>query len=177
MASGQQAAEIKAKPVKFLAETEEVFPHPGQKISCYVCKWFGFIKKGEYPAVKSNLEVATVVCKVCRKVYKYHGEYKHSLIISLSKLRKFTISFSAIHFQVFIHLDLLARIIYYYFYVQYKVVLNSGRGGGGGRWNQIIALFMSCAVHLKKKFKIVACLPSLNEGHSMEVFFKPTPRC
>ena len=147
MVSGQQAAEIKAKPVKFLAETEEVFPHPGQKISCSVSKWFGFIKK-ECPAVQSNLEVATVVCKVCRKVYKYHGEYKHSLIISLSKVRKFTISFSAIHFQVFIHLDLLARIIYYYLYVQFKVVVNSGGGGGGGgRWNQIIALFMSCAVH------------------------------
>ena len=77
MASGQEPVEIQAQPGEFLAETEEIFPHPGQKISSAVWRWFGFTKKGEGPAVKSNLEMASVICKVCRKVYKYHGKYKH----------------------------------------------------------------------------------------------------
>jgi hypothetical protein len=54
---------------------QEIFPYPGNTKS-NVWKYFGFLKKKEGPASKSNLDMSFAVCRLCLKKYANKGNKK-----------------------------------------------------------------------------------------------------
>lgn len=54
----------------------QIYPYPGATRSV-VWKYFGFTRKKEGPPSKHNLDMAVVICKLCRKSYANKGKQKN----------------------------------------------------------------------------------------------------
>lgn len=54
----------------------QIYPYPGATRSV-VWKYFGFTKKKEGPPSKQNLDMAVVICKLCKKSYANKGKQKN----------------------------------------------------------------------------------------------------
>ena len=59
-----------------MADESEIYPYPGVARS-FVWKYFGFQKKKDGPPSKQNLDMDTVICKLCRKSYSNKGKLKY----------------------------------------------------------------------------------------------------
>ena len=53
---------------------EKLYPYPG-KVKSRVWEYFRFRKTQKGPPIKANLDMDTVVCRLCKKTYSNHGKH------------------------------------------------------------------------------------------------------
>lgn len=53
---------------------DDLYPYPGATRS-KVWSYFGFRKKRDGPPCKNNLQMETIICKLCKKTYAYKGKF------------------------------------------------------------------------------------------------------
>lgn len=55
-------------------DLDDLYPYPGVTRS-KVWSYFGFRKKRDGPPCKNNLQMETIICKLCKKTYAYKGKF------------------------------------------------------------------------------------------------------